>query len=290
MAMCLPVPVRLRSTDRHRAWLMLGDCIRCGTSVELTEEQEREARDGCSTSTRCGRANRFRERLLSNHRSNPSRRRPGRNPARIVQQPVLTIPVPPPSPRRPLPNYVKPARSYDWLHDLPAWLVSLIFHLVMMMLLGLWTLKAEEDRQIVLSAVYGTDRQEGEPGIFDPKVDEVVFEDPGKPPENETPRSRRAQGGRRVAITQRQAGATRPKLSAVVAALSKPTDQRMFEGRDPRIRTTVLNREGGTSLTEAAVHGLRWLSKHQEKNGSWSSGRILSCRRLQWPMSRWRKL
>jgi hypothetical protein len=33
----------------------------------------------------------------------------------------------------------------------------------------------------------------------------------------------------------------------------------------------VLNREGGTSLTEAAVaRGLRWLSKHQDTNGSWS--------------------
>ena len=41
--------------------------------------------------------------------------------------------------------------------------------------------------------------------------------------------------------------------------------------RDPRIRVEVVKREGGTTLTEAAVaRGLRWLAKHQNKDGSWS--------------------
>ena len=45
--------------------------------------------------------------------------------------------------------------------------------------------------------------------------------------------------------------------------------------RDPRIRVDVVKREGGTTLTEAAVsRGLRWLDRHQNRDGSWSLHRF----------------
>jgi hypothetical protein len=44
-----------------------------------------------------------------------------------------------------------------------------------------------------------------------------------------------------------------------------------FLVRDPRLRAEVVTKEGGTTLTEAAVaRGLRWLANHQNSDGSWS--------------------
>jgi hypothetical protein len=47
--------------------------------------------------------------------------------------------------------------------------------------------------------------------------------------------------------------------------------ERGFLARDPRLRVEVVTKEGGTTLTEAAVaRGLRWLANHQNNDGSWS--------------------
>ena len=49
----------------------------------------------------------------------------------------------------------------------------------------------------------------------------------------------------------------------------------MLEGRDPRIRSDVVEAEGGSVYTEAAVAaGLRWLNRHQATDGSWSLDRF----------------
>jgi len=51
--------------------------------------------------------------------------------------------------------------------------------------------------------------------------------------------------------------------------------ERLFAARDPRLRTQMLQREGGSKQTEAAVQrGLRWLSIHQSDDGSWSLDRF----------------
>ncbi len=51
--------------------------------------------------------------------------------------------------------------------------------------------------------------------------------------------------------------------------------ERLFATRDPRLRMQMLQREGGSSQTEAAVQrGLRWLTRHQSSDGSWSLDRF----------------
>ena len=67
------------------------------------------------------------------------------------------------------------------------------------------------------------------------------------------------------------AARSQAELPKVVAALRSPGQPRMFEGRDPRIRSEILDEEGGSVFTEAAVAAeLHWLSGHQSADGHWS--------------------
>jgi hypothetical protein len=62
-----------------------------------------------------------------------------------------------------------------------------------------------------------------------------------------------------------------PSLADVRDAMAETTAARMFEGRDPRVRTQMVLAEGGTMYTEAAVaQGLYWLHRHQASEGHWS--------------------
>ncbi|MGC3969301.1 MAG: terpene cyclase/mutase family protein [Pirellulales bacterium] len=67
-----------------------------------------------------------------------------------------------------------------------------------------------------------------------------------------------------------------PNLPLASAAGSgSPVAGTLLAGRDPRIRSRMLNIEGGTERTELAVAmGLRWIAKHQLRDGSWSLNRF----------------
>jgi hypothetical protein len=69
-----------------------------------------------------------------------------------------------------------------------------------------------------------------------------------------------------------EAGPQLADISAVVAKVNNRNGvSSNFAARDPRLRVEVVKHEGGTTLTEAAVaRGLRWLSNHQNEDGSWS--------------------
>lgn len=194
---------------------------------------------------------------------------------------------------------VRVEKTLDWkdlLRDLPAWLISLIVHMALIMLLALWVPKTDilEDR-IVLSAVIGYRDQEGERAQKDPVVDEVEIADAGggpdeseppaeeppaqeEPPQNtEQEQAEATQAASELLFGEEQSAAM-PDLATVMNALERPNPTRMFEGRDPRVRATLINAEGGTTYTEAAVaRGLRWLARHQSDDGSWSLHHFNHC-------------
>jgi hypothetical protein len=167
--------------------------------------------------------------------------------------------------------------AHDLLRNLPAWLISLLFHVVVMMLLGLWVIRPspEDDRRpMLIVATLGDPDREGGQKQQDEHPDAAVIEDPG-PQQTDNPNEQQdeiesPEGSHELGIVSEADAGHLPSIEVLKRSVAGPPRERMFEGRDPRIRTQVVEREGGTRYTEAAVvEGLRWLSRHQSGDGSW---------------------
>lgn len=292
-----------------RLWLLVADCWRCGTSIELTEQQEAAAR-----------------RLLERKAAAPVKetedtpRRPAplvprsdaprpktTNPARPAAAPSPTVsPATKTDPRRSVVPSTSPApvgtssaargtakllvpnappiaaikrkRSLldRLLRDLPAWLVSLIFHLLAMILLSLLgvTRDPPPPRTLVLTTTIGReDREGGDPTIV-AKNPDPEFDLPFNTPHDGKPKHVVLQAQEDAKRLRLDPNAARrlPQVEATKRLLdSNSPRERTFAGRDPRLREEVLKHEGGTLWTEAAVaRGLHWLAQHQNDDGSWS--------------------
>ena len=189
---------------------------------------------------------------------------------------------PPPVPR--------PQAFRDWLRDMPAWLVSLLLHLAFLTLLGLLTLTQQQPaRRITLSTAVSRHVREGGRLHVQTPEDEPDFDLPL--PEKDQPRTERQrraliladQEARRIRLDSNSNEPFLPPLREVKRTIGSQDIQRTFAVRDPRVRIDMVRREGGTTLTEAAVaRGLRWMARHQNRDGSWSLhrfGHSPECRR-----------
>lgn len=279
-----------------RLWLMVADCWQCGTSVELTEQQEREIQvllrrhDDAETQ-------------LSTPRSAPDGPRRQKSPG-----PDSSAPLPSRSTdAAPADTYWLPAaadvgtqavrahqtsprRLGDWLQHMPAWLVSLLFHMALLALLALLMLEGDvEDPYITLSTEVRRWIREGDEIRVQNPDDEFHFDLPL--PNNDLPRTPRQlqavlradQDARELRLDPRAAAPQLPALDRVKRMLrSDDPTRRTLAARDPRVRVDMVINEGGTTLTEAAVaRGLRWMAEHQNADGSWSLHRfhkVSACR------------
>jgi hypothetical protein len=257
-----------------RLWLMLADCWRCGTSIELSEEQERQARQLLEQA-----------KLLADvpKKAPPSVRAPSRKPTEIR---VAAPPAPRPArkPRRPItpppvvapPVFLAPAQLIrDWLRDLPAWLASLIVHLLLLILMSLFSLhqRPKQPAITLLTHIAPTIQDGGDSRAFHATA-EVKFDLPLGPARDARRREvlLKADRDARQLRLDPQAERWLPDLTKVRASLTNSDrDSRMLVARDPRLRAEIVDREGGTIWTEAAVaRGLDWLARHQNEDGSWS--------------------
>lgn len=263
-------------------WLMVADCWQCGTSIELSEEQERAV-----------------DRLLEEQASNKSNRsRPvaGRTQTPAARQPIIQSvdPAPQADPAAKLPansqaqappRQLAPTFSYgeltfgnsNWLRDLPAWLASLIMHLLVLMLLALLVMERErEEPTITLSMAVSKYRQEGD--RLAKLVSEVRFDLPApddRQPHNAEDIAALVRADQEARPLRIDPDSTDPNLLALnrVKAIIQSRDDlgRPLATRDPRLRRELIFQEGGTSLTEAAVaRGLHWLATQQNPLGSWA--------------------
>ncbi|MFW6169697.1 MAG: prenyltransferase/squalene oxidase repeat-containing protein, partial [Planctomycetota bacterium] len=170
-------------------------------------------------------------------------------------------------------------RVNDFLKNMPAWLFSLLFHVVLLIILGLLTNQQKRGEYITLSTrVSRLVREGGDTRIVDP-TDRSVY-DLGLPdsidlrdPATQRAMVRADQDARALRLTN----PSNPYLTDFsqvkqeIHAASRDT----LAVRDPRMRIDMVKREGGTTLTEAAVaRGLQWLSRHQSEDGSWSLDRF----------------
>lgn len=272
-----------------RLWLMVADCWRCGASIELTEQQEREI-----------------ERLLKQrpqeavprpHAAPPSTPPPPRPQARV--------PIPPPPPAREAMAPASPAAAAlrqpaaaaarprtqsrrrvhstgRWLNkllkDTPAWLISMVVHMIGLTLMALLNVaeNSSDGPMIMLSTMIARERQEGGDTLDIPPDDAAKFDlpIPAKSDLRDPEKRQMLLAAAQDALDLRldDPPPHLPDVEQVKKLIGHPDGIRStMAARDPRLRVEMVTKEGGTTLTEAAVaRGLRWLANHQNPDGSWS--------------------
>lgn len=295
-----------------RLWLMVADCFRCGACIELSEQQQREAQ-------RLLEAHQQAQRAASQEaagaiqptmvrRPRPQRRDSSaateaaarRGPATsgvaaaaaaggVAAQPaprarsVAAAEVPRGARARIRQIYEKGSLAVflsSLLSDLPAWLVSAVFHTVLLILLSMLFVSPEaEPPSITLATGVGPEDLEGERGAEDPTAESFEFDAPGTV---DAPSAADLFAGAPEPVpdalpdplprvTPELVGSV-PSLLAYDAlpAVQMPVGA-VLAGRDPRVRAQMVRRWGGSSATEAAVgRALVFLARHQREDGSWS--------------------
>ncbi len=247
-----------------RLWLMIADCWNCQTAIELGYEQRRAV-----------------EQL-----------------ARQIEQPGPITPAPTPRVNYPLPvtddyahiqspeletqqDYSR-ARLVDILrksmNTLPAWLVSMLVHLALLLILALILLpNSDIMNSITISTAVNPEDIEG--GVrFNYLEDDPLEYDSPLPPkwreiqsELREVRIRADQDARELLIDPDPVTPLPPLEKVKENATSRTGPAYAISSRDPRLRNEIVRREGGTTLTEAAVsRGLKWLASVQNQDGSWS--------------------
>jgi hypothetical protein len=171
----------------------------------------------------------------------------------------------------------EPRGSGGFWKELPALLISLVIHLVAILLLGMWTFEEEEIQPVlVLTVELGPQHREGGLVVSEIEVNENDFELPiAKQPTTKQEKEalvRADEDARELRLDPKDANRSLPPLTRVKSDLvSNDPYRRMQAARDPRVRSEVVRQEGGTTQSEAAVaRGLRWISRHQNEDGSWS--------------------
>lgn len=299
-----------------RLWLMVADCFRCGTSIELTEQQEQEALRLLREHEEAKRAE---SREAAAAISPTMLRRPKPRPSKPKAPPPAAQPEAHPRPPEPAPGpapaaatapaavpggrvgrvaasrvprgtrahirdlYEKGGLAVFWsrlFKDLPAWLVSLVVHLIALLLLSLWYASpADETPAITLATSLSPDDVEGQQGRLTALVEAFEFEDPGAEELKNTLEQLGGPSEDPLALEALELPLRAPHTvgnladSAANALMPAPLAPagRMLAGRDPRLRAHLVEQAGGTSATEAAVaRGLKFLARHQNRDGSWS--------------------
>ena len=257
-----------------RVWLGLADCWRCQTSISLTEEQIHAV-------------NRLTQKTKTEYSAAPL---PVPMPAKktIGLTPKATENPPEPTSTTPwteaeLESLSRTSSIARFVRNrfvvTPAWLISLIVHLIIILILGLIVFRDQSPPQptITLSTSLSADDRIG---------GEIRFENPANELRDDFKMASEMTKGENElrqfiekASRDAQSLQTDPlpvaplkDIERVRQNITTNPDRRMsFDARDPRIRSEIVRKAGGTTLTEAAVaRGLRWLISVQNSDGGWS--------------------
>ena len=250
-----------------RRWLDVAECFRCGTSIALNFVVRQPPRRERSPVPK---------RVLADDPK--SRADPEIDvdvePTKVRSLKALPVGVvPPPRARR---------RRSLWrqLNELLACLASIITHLLLLLLAAMlgWGTEQPVDDVINLSIDVRPDERE-QSLITDSEFQPVGFEKPQPTPAEVAEAVEAQQWAEQLQLGPNEPAQNLPPLSRTADALaSDDSYRRMLSARDPRIRREIIDKEGGTTLTEAAVaRALRWMSRHQADDGSWSLHNFHRC-------------
>jgi hypothetical protein len=239
-----------------RAWLLSAECWRCGTVVEISDEW-------------------LAEELAASVVSSPT----------ALPPPAPELPIASPTPPPPAPHTPETVPQEVWgvatiqrmFRDMPAWIVSLLLHLIALTILALFSFADHESLFITLSTMVSNAESEG--ARLDNPFPQAPLEFDMPVPESldlDSPRDRAEAVLAKDDAKELQDDPNAPEplradLTTVRNQVNTVGDMRWaLSARDPRVRSEVVTKEGGTMMTEAAVaRGLRWMAKQQRADGSW---------------------
>lgn len=306
--MC-PCP-ECRAPMSVRVWLMIADCWNCGVSIELSDEQIREAErvlgrqeEGRRAGEQAGKREDVPQAAIpppaakkteERQRFRGDVRPPVPPPPQSARPPqptptarVATPPAPRTTPKQPA-RAAKTLKQHEDDHfdilralfrDMPAWLISFIIHMALLMLLALIQRPSDDHGpMITLSASVNPIQSDGGDVIKMPQTPEAKFDLPlPNRADLDDPTKREAllaanQEARELRLDPDALDSHLPQLDVLKEKIGSASGVRSgFIARDPRLRVEMVQREGGTTLTEASVaRALRWFQRHQAEDGRWS--------------------
>ncbi len=183
-----------------------------------------------------------------------------------------------------------PGRRFLLFQAVPAWLISMLVHAVILMVMALLTVGVPEQLINVLSAS-NSDQNEGEIEQFT-----LADVDPGELAASEAeafdepmPMEEAFEEMEPVEISEPTlVSEISPVKMDVVSAIAPASSLlqsisgEMGEGlgsRSGKAKEQLLKKYGGTAASEAAVaKALRWLAIHQLPNGAWTFNHAVKCR------------
>ncbi len=206
----------------------------------------------------------------------PAATRPGAGPsAAPVRPPGNPIGNNPKDPDEEHPDELASALG-GWLSTVPAWLVSMVFHVAMLLVLALLTLQTANDLETEISLHQGDDPTKLESTEDDvPTLEDANTDEPLEPLQVEatfdtvTPTELQDP-------TLAQSNMPLPDFQTDVTAFTNPNSvASLFAGTALEGRSAgkagLLRTGGGTPESEEAVkRALKWLADHQYPDGSWS--------------------
>ncbi|XZE51770.1 prenyltransferase/squalene oxidase repeat-containing protein [Planctomycetaceae bacterium SH139] len=185
-----------------------------------------------------------------------------------------------------------PGKRFLLFQAVPAWLISMLVHMLALMVLALLTIATPEDFINVLS-VSNSSENEGEIEEF--TLAEI---DPGESLESEEdtfeemePTTEPVQELQPIEFDQPlSVDAISPEMTDMVSTIAPSSEllqsvsqsySQNLSSRSGATKSQLLKRYGGTEASEAAVaKALRWLSLHQLRNGAWTFNHVAVCRGL----------
>jgi outer membrane biosynthesis protein TonB len=288
-----------------RLWLMAADCWVCGANVVLSEEQQQEVKRLLAEAQAQQAAAPAAVETPAARPVEPPKPKPAPVPApkpkprpTAVEEPRAkprppAMPVPaaaaaPPEPerrsaahgpsraRRRLSEISDEGEVTVWLRDLfrnlPAWLISALLHMALLILLAMvldMQMDSGEPPLVFSTRVADNPALGAEKG--EPEEEPIEFEKKGEPEPKQEPKEPEPPKKEPEPEPKPKAEPKEPKPPPIVPNAATATGGAALTGRSPDARPELTKREGGTTLSEAAVaRGLDWLAKHQNSDGSWS--------------------